>query len=289
MMTLSVRENAALSALGRLPARAAAEPRAGRSPSVDRELDVAGGQDAVAARPSSPPCPAATSRRSCSPAPCCPQPPSLVADEPTQGVDVGARAEIYRILREVSDERRAGGRRVLRRQGARGSLRPRHRDVAGRVSSRPSTGDDVTEERLINAAVRATGHTRRRRPQPVEVAGSTRLGRFLQGDYAPGRHPRARHARSRRLRPAARTPATSSSFNITSVMISCAALGFIALGQTVALLIGGIDLSVGPLAGFLVVVGSFFLNDGKSGIVMAARLRADGGRRRGRRVRSTAA
>ena len=45
---------------------------------------------------------------------------------------------------------------------------------------------------------------------------------------------------------------------------SCAALGFIALGQTVALMTGGIDLSVGPLAGFLVVVGSFFLNDEKS-------------------------
>jgi ribose transport system ATP-binding protein len=36
-------------------------------------------------------------------------------------------------------------------------------------------------------------------------------------------------------------------------------LGFIALGQTIALLIGGIDLSVGPLAGFLVVVASFFV------------------------------
>jgi ribose transport system ATP-binding protein len=48
------------------------------------------------------------------------------------------------------------------------------------------------------------------------------------------------------------------------------ALGFIALGQTVALLMGGIDLSVGPLAGFLVVVASFFINDDKSGATMAA-------------------
>jgi ribose transport system ATP-binding protein len=54
-----------------------------------------------------------------------------------------------------------------------------------------------------------------------------------------------------------------SAFNITSVMTSCAALGFIALGQTIALLTGGIDLSVGPLAGFLVVIGSFFLNADK--------------------------
>ncbi len=30
------------------------------------------------------------------------EPSLIVADEPTQGVDVGARAEIYRILREVS-------------------------------------------------------------------------------------------------------------------------------------------------------------------------------------------
>ena len=30
------------------------------------------------------------------------EPKLIVADEPTQGVDVGARAEIYRILREVS-------------------------------------------------------------------------------------------------------------------------------------------------------------------------------------------
>ena len=30
------------------------------------------------------------------------EPAILVADEPTQGVDVGARAEIYRILREVA-------------------------------------------------------------------------------------------------------------------------------------------------------------------------------------------
>ncbi len=45
------------------------------------------------------------------------------------------------------------------------------------------------------------------------------------------------------------------------MLLLVSALDFIALGQTIALLTGGIDLSVGPLVGFLVVVGSFFILD----------------------------
>src|SRR5207344_579786 len=60
-----------------------------------------------------------------------------------------------------------------------------------------------------------------------------------------------------------------SVFNITAVEFACAALGFISLGQTFALLLGGIDLSVGPLAGFLVVLASFFVLDGHSPAVWA--------------------
>jgi Ribose/xylose/arabinose/galactoside ABC-type transport systems, permease components len=52
-----------------------------------------------------------------------------------------------------------------------------------------------------------------------------------------------------------------SAFNVSTVLLAVTALGFIALGQTVSLLLGGIDLSVGPLSGFLVVVASFFVID----------------------------
>jgi len=198
------------------------------------------------------------------------QPSILVADEPTQGVDVGARAEIYRILREVSD----GGVPVVVASSDAKELEGLCDRVL--VMSRGGVvetlvGDQITEERLINAAVRATGHTRQ--PTTVAgakpVAGSTRFGRFLQGDYAPvvilalvmlalGSYVLSQNSRY------------LSSFNITSVMVSCAALGFIAMGQTVALLSGGIDLSVGPLSGFLVVVASFFINDGRSSLMMLA-------------------
>ncbi len=62
------------------------------------------------------------------------------------------------------------------------------------------------------------------------------------------------------------------------------ALGFIALGQTIALLLAGVDLSVGPLAGFLVVVASFFVNDGQPWTMIAGGIRPDV-RRRARRRR----
>ena len=42
----------------------------------------------------------------------------------------------------------------------------------------------------------------------------------------------------------------------------CTTLGFIALGQTMSLLLAGIDMSVGPLAGLLVVIASFHFSGG---------------------------
>jgi ribose transport system ATP-binding protein len=122
-------------------------------------------------------------------------------------------------------------------------------------------GDDVTEEKIVHAAISSTQHA-------AELAakrdrGASRVARFIEGDYAPviilgivmlalGAYILQRNHRY------------TSDFNITSVQFACAALGFISLGQTFALLLGGIDLSVGPLAGFLVVLASFFVLDGKS-------------------------
>ena len=187
------------------------------------------------------------------------EPALLVADEPTQGVDVGARAEIYRILREIAD----GGVPVVVGSSDTKELEGLCDRVI--VMSRGQAvavldGAEVTEERIVHAAISATAHAaeaaRRER-------GSSRLARFVEGDYAPvvvlalvmlalGAYILSRNGRY------------LSNFNITSVEFACAALGFISLGQTFALLLGGIDLSVGPLAGFLVVLASFFVLDGKS-------------------------
>jgi ribose transport system ATP-binding protein len=184
----------------------------------------------------------------------------LVADEPTQGVDVGARAEIYRILREVA----ARGVPVVVSSSDTKELEGLCDRVI--VMSRGHAvatleGDAVTEERIVHAVISATTHSAERAAR--RRTGVSRLSRFIEGDYAPvvvlagvivalGLYVLSHNDRY------------VSNFNINSVMFACAALGFISLGQTFALLLGGIDLSVGPLAGFLVVLGSFFVLDGRS-------------------------
>ncbi|MGN6609222.1 MAG: ATP-binding cassette domain-containing protein [Jatrophihabitans sp.] len=258
MMTMSVRENTALSALGQFRGgpllRPAREDRAVarelgslavKTPSREALVSALSGgnqQKVVLAR-------ALLSK-----------PAILVADEPTQGVDVGARAEIYRILREISA---AGVPVVVASSDAKELEGLCDRVIVMSRGAQVETfeGDAITEEALVHSAVRATGHRREATAAPRRRSSSA-LGRFVTGDYAPvivlalvmaalGVYVLGRNDRY------------LSAFNITSVTTSCAALGFIALGQTIALLIGGIDLSVGPLAGFMVVVGSFFLEDGK--------------------------
>jgi ribose transport system ATP-binding protein len=186
------------------------------------------------------------------------EPKLVLADEPTQGVDVGARAELYQILRDIS----AQGTPVVVSSSDAKELEGLCDVVL--VMSRGQIvavleGEDIDEERMVHTAVSA-------RTQSIEVAQkrkprSTPFSRFLQGDYAPavllvgviavlGGYILTQNDRY------------LNDFNINSVLMLVSALGFIALGQTVALLIGGIDLSVGPLSGFLVVIASFFINDG---------------------------
>ena len=102
------------------------------------------------------------------------KPSILLADEPTQGVDVGARAEIYRILREVSD---SGVPVIVASSDAKELEGLCDRVIVlsrGHVVS-SLVGDEVTEERMIRAAVESTTHTLRPRSVPVR-AGSAPFG-----------------------------------------------------------------------------------------------------------------
>ncbi|HSS03043.1 MAG TPA: ATP-binding cassette domain-containing protein, partial [Kofleriaceae bacterium] len=194
----------------------------------------------------------------------------VITDEPTQGVDVGARSEIYRILREVS----ASGIPVIVSSSDAKELEGLCDQVVVMSRGTPIetlTGEDVNEERMITAAVRATA--RAAEAEPTRAGARTHAGarRLVHSDHAPAAllaavivalaaYIFAQNARY------------LSPFNVTTVLLAATALGFIALGQTVSVLLGGIDLSVGPLSGFLVVVASFFVNDGQPAAAIVAGL-----------------
>jgi ribose transport system ATP-binding protein len=189
------------------------------------------------------------------------EPGIIVADEPTQGVDVGARAEIYRILREVS----SAGTPVIVNSSDAAELEGLCDKVVvlsrGRAVA-TLTGNDVSEAKIVAAAVSAT-HTGAGGAPDKAPAAVGALRHFLQSDNAPA-VPLALVIILLGLYIFSQNANFLSAFNLNNILQLATALGFIALGQTIALLLGAIDLSVGPLAGFLVVVASFFVNDDKS-------------------------
>jgi ribose transport system ATP-binding protein len=195
------------------------------------------------------------------------EPGVIIADEPTQGVDVGARFEIYRILREVSD----AGTPVIVNSSDAVELEGLCDKVI--VMSRGHlvetlTGDEVTEERIVAAAVNANTHGGESAVK-VDQAKTKGIRHFLQSDNAPA-VPLALVTVLLGLYVYSENDNFLSIYNVYNILLLATALGFIAMGQTVALLMGGIDLSVGPLAGFLVVVASFFINEDKSTLMVLA-------------------
>ena len=266
LLSLSVRENASLSALPQFTTRgfvdrgkeveavsAEREALNIRTASIETEVSTLSGgnqQKVVLARA------------------LLAKPTLVLAEEPTQGVDAGAHIEIYRILRQIADQ----GVPVL-------VLSSDSRELEGLcdrvvVFSRGQiigelSGDDVTEENIGRTIVTATSHRRQEENLEAAIANAkadeplpSRLRTFAKGDYAPSLILAAIIVllalytwadNSRFLDP----------FNLTSLMTLLAGLAFISFGQLIVIMTAGIDLSVGPLAGLLVVIASFFVLEEK--------------------------
>ncbi len=205
------------------------------------------------------------------------EPAILVADEPTQGVDVGARAEIYRILREVS----AGGVPVVVASSDAKELEglcDRSSSCRAGTSSTTLDGDEVTEERDLTrrrvdrAPRRRRARQRRqataldRRP-PLPAAATTRPSVILALVMLA-----ARRATSR-----ARTPATSPPSTSQLVMTSCDRAGLHRPGPERSPCSPAASTSPsGRWPASSSSIGSFFVNDGKSAASMVLGLVADG-------------
>jgi ribose transport system ATP-binding protein len=181
------------------------------------------------------------------------EPLVLLADEPTRGVDVGARVEIYRILREAA----AAGRAVvvasadtLELQG----LCDRVLVFSRGQVVRALQGDAVTERDITGAAI---GSDRDRATVTEALRRALQVRRFAAGDYAPT----VILAVLIGLLGLYATTANASFLterNLQGMLFFATALAFVSLGQLVVVVSGGFDLSVGPLAGLTVIVLSSF-------------------------------
>ncbi|MFC4948140.1 ATP-binding cassette domain-containing protein [Pseudonocardia sp. GCM10023141] len=177
----------------------------------------------------------------------------LLVDEPTQGVDVGAKSEIYDVLRAGADERGMGVVVVSSDGIELAGLCDRVLIFSRGHVVAELAGADVSEARITEAALTAT--TQR---EAVSTRSTPRLVRWLAGDAAPLVMV-ALAVVLLGLVTAALSPFYLAPANLSGTLALVAVLGLVALGQTVALMVGVVDLSVGPLMGAVVVVGSFLL------------------------------
>ena len=134
--------------------------------------------------------PAATSRRCCCRAGSRPARSVLILDEPTRGVDIGAKSEIYRIIDELAQQRHRRHRHLERAAGDHRRLRPRAGHARGphrRRGRRPrSCADHAGEHHGATAPASA-----RKRPEREGRMAMEQVGRSAPAAPTPRRRRRA--------------------------------------------------------------------------------------------------
>lgn len=179
------------------------------------------------------------------------RPKVLLVDEPTQSVDVGARAEIYRTLRETA---RSGVAVIVVSSDA--------QEVAGlsdhvAIFSRGRivemlSGDQVSEDNITSSVLKSTAQ-RDKHHKSVGV-----FWRWAAGNAAPLIMVMAAILMLGSI-PGVWNPFYVSPRSLSGMMTFAATLALVGYGQQLLMMVGGIDLSVGPTMGLCQVVASFFL------------------------------
>jgi ribose transport system ATP-binding protein len=190
------------------------------------------------------------------------EPRVLIVDEPTRGIDVGSKAEIYQLLREIAAE----GRGVV----VISSDLPEVLTIADRIAVvREGTialeveRGAATEDALLAAA------TPGRRVGTSESRRTVRLRGLRHGGAA------AVVLLALWLVGASLSGTFRSLDNQSNVLGQSAVLALLALGEAFVMLTGGIDLSVGATLTASSVVGAVVMN-GQDGNILPALLAAAG-------------
>ncbi|MEP6802765.1 MAG: ATP-binding cassette domain-containing protein [Acidobacteriota bacterium] len=206
-------------------------------------------------------------------------PKVLLLDEPTRGIDLAARADIYALLRRLSSE---GFGILLCSSEMSEILTQCHRVVVfreGRVTAEMDAGD-ATEERVLAAAAGT-----RASDEPASAVPA--FGRGLSSGPPPGAPPpfagpRRVFSRFSSLLGLAAVLLLAIVFspvrggrpvflglgNLTDILRQVAEKGILAVGMTAVIVSGGIDLSVGSVLALSATLMASLLM--KSGMGLAA-------------------
>lgn len=177
-------------------------------------------------------------------------------DEPTQGVDVGTKIELYRIMRQLADRGAAVlvlSTEVIELLG----LCDRVLVVSDGHIVDVVEAAEATEERIVGSAVKAE-----RRSRLTRRAG--RMARRFSGwNWMTQRWVSPALVIALILVIAFITQMNSRYFlrprNVGDLLTQIAPLGLAAIGQMGTLLVGGIDLSVGPTMSLTTAIASYLM------------------------------
>jgi ribose transport system ATP-binding protein len=185
-------------------------------------------------------------------------PKVILAEEPTQGVDAGARVDIYAILREAANN----GAAIIVMSSNSVELEWLCDRVL--IMSRGTVVDEISAENVTEAAITTAALTSTTVKERIERVVSTRnaFRNWLRGDQSPAVVLLTIFVLLG-LVVSLKDSLFISSFNINTILFSAAPLIFVGIAQQIVVMGSGFDLSVGPLTGFLAVISSYFcINNG---------------------------